>query len=385
MVLAIPGAKLYTATCNRALANAASNNSTRIPVDCNLRKELEYWAFLDSWEEPFPWIPERHSTINISSDSSNYKWGAVVKTRHKNLTFGDYWTDTEMNKDIMIKEALALYRTLLTIQCKMKNSRICALVDNLAVVSAWKNQYAKNEELNHDILKLIFNVVLRNNCLLYVSYVPSAFNVADEPSRKFTKSDASITYQAWAYIDALFGPHTVDMFALDSNAMTSASGAQLKHYTQFPTPSSAGVDAFAQLYTSSEKYYAFPPFCLIPALIKFIVEEKFTCTVVFPNFSPCPSWFPLIVENSEKIVVIGYKGDKGVLKYPSKHGFLSDKRGLPWNLLCASFTGKRSDFHMHKSPPPSYVPVLLVGDSMVRFLQGHSNTTHVVSVGVPLC
>ena len=380
MVLAIPGAKLYTAACNRALANAVLSNLTYIPVNCSLRVEIEYWAFLDSWNEPFPWIPQRHCTISISTDSSNYKWGAVVKTNHKDITFGDYWTELDTGKDIMIKEALALYKTLLSIQNEVKDTRICALVDNLAVVGAWKNQYAKNEELN-DILKLIFNVLLENNCLLYISYIPSACNIADEPSRKFTKSDASITYRAWAYVDALFGPHTVDMFALDSNAVTDVSGTQLKHYTQFPTPNSAGVDAFAQDYTRSERYYAFPPFCLIPALIKFIVEEKFRCTVVFPDFSPCPSWFPFLVDNSEQIIVIGFKGDRGVLRYPSKHGFISDKRGLPWNLLCASFTGEHRDINVPKYPLPSYVPVIIVGDSMVRFLQGYSGTTNVISVG----
>ena len=33
-----------------------------------------------------------------------------------------------------------------------------------------------------------------------------------------------------------FGPHTVDLCSLDSNAMCDDSGEMLKHFTPFPSP-----------------------------------------------------------------------------------------------------------------------------------------------------
>ena len=66
--------------------------------------------------------------------------------------------------------------------------------------------------------------------------------------------------------------------------MKSLAGEQFKHFTPLPTPLSSGIDAFAQTYSDNERYYAFPPFCLLPGFIKFIVQEAINVTLVFPLF-----------------------------------------------------------------------------------------------------
>lgn len=136
---------------------------------------------------------------------------------------------------IMIKEALALKNAIISLGEKVKNSRIDAKVDNKALVFAWNNQYSKNEELNK-ILKDIFQLTFNLNINLSVSYVHTSENPADGPSRSLSKSDASITKRTWWYLQYLFGPHTVDMFSIDSNTMFDEDGKSLPHFTPFPTP-----------------------------------------------------------------------------------------------------------------------------------------------------
>lgn len=86
----------------------------------------------------------------------------------------------------------------------------------------------------------------------------------------------------------LFGKHDVDMFALDSNAMVDYNGVTLEYFTPMSSPFSAGIDAFSQYYVDEKNYYAFPPYSLIPAVIRFAIEEKINCTLIFPQFVPTP-------------------------------------------------------------------------------------------------
>ena len=165
--------------------------------------------------------------------------------------------------------------------------------------------------------------------------------------------------------------------------MRDRYGQALRHFTLFPTPSTAGVDALSQTYLEQDNCYAFPPFCLLPAVVKFIIEEKIRCSLVFPYFSPAPFWIPSITEYASDVVPIGYKGDKGVVLYPSKSGYRADKVGLPWDMLCARFTPRARPCNpfMFPKKPKLVTPVLLIGDSIVRFMEDRCNDTIVISVG----
>ena len=93
MCLAIPAAKLYTSACNLAISRASKMRSFFIFIDSELRQEIEHWCFLDNWANPFSWLPERHFVLKLSSDSSDFKWGAID---HAYLFFGllDRFTKT---------------------------------------------------------------------------------------------------------------------------------------------------------------------------------------------------------------------------------------------------------------------------------------------------
>ncbi|MES9879789.1 MAG: reverse transcriptase domain-containing protein, partial [Sedimenticola sp.] len=384
--LAIPAAKLYTSVCNRAIARSAKFASFMVTVDSDLHEEISHWLFLDDWQTPYPWLPERHFTLNISSDSSGYKWAAVYHSDDGDIAFSDFWPDEKKHLPIMIKEALALQYALSSLGSLISNKRVSAQVDNMALMYAWQNQYSKNAELN-DILKVIFKLIFENNSSLSLSYISTHDNPSDLPSRSLSKSDATISIRTWLFIQHMFGPHTVDMFSLDSNAMQDGRGKRLKHFTPYPSPLTDGVDAFAQRVSGQELYYAFPPFCLIPVTIRFIIQERITCTLVFPDFHPHPPWYNTVIRHASHVLPVGFENDKGVLLYPSKAGFLADKQGLHWNLLAAHFspcspTGATYLFRTHSFQRSlNHTPVLFIGDSMIRFLEHRFDNTLVMSLG----
>ena len=42
-----------------------------------LRKELEFWGFLDTWDKCVPWRQERHVSLVVSTDASSYRWAVI--------------------------------------------------------------------------------------------------------------------------------------------------------------------------------------------------------------------------------------------------------------------------------------------------------------------
>ena len=384
MILAIPAAKLYTTACNKAISWATLHRSYIIPVQDDLREEVLYWQFLDDWTKPFPWLSERHISIQLSTDSSNYKWAAILHADNGDVVSSDIWSNEDRSLPIMLKEALALKNALICFRTEISGKRVKALVDNKSVCFAWSNQTSRNSHLNR-VLKDIFTLTLELNCSLDIVYIPSKLNPSDLPSRSLSKVDATLTYRTWLYVQFLFGPHTVDIFSLDSNAMTNPAGEKLRHFTPFPSPQSSGVDAFAQTYTSDERYFAFPPFCLLPGFIKLIIQERINVTLLFPLDDLFEPWHVLIMTYAHIIFPVGYKGDKSVLLYPTKKGYQWDKLGLPWNLMAAKFdfsTYEGKFIQLHRvTRPINLTPTLFLGDSMIRFITNLYEDTHVISVG----
>lgn len=99
-----------------------------------------------------------------------------------------------------------------------------------------------------------------------LEYVPSKANLADEPSRLVDIQDTMLSRATWGTVEDLFGPHTVDLMACDSNVMEDTQGQPLRHFTRYPSPGSAGVNTFAQDIHSEENPYDFP---LLPLFFLF--------------------------------------------------------------------------------------------------------------------
>lgn len=85
---------------------------------------------------------------------------------------------------------------------------------------------------------------------------------------------------------SFFGLPEIDLFA-------SRLNAQLSRYVSWlPDPNAESVDAFS-LNWREFKFYAFPPFCLIPKCLQKIRMDKAKGLLVVPNW-PTQAWFPCI-------------------------------------------------------------------------------------------
>lgn len=328
-VLVVPASRLYSREVHRAIG-MAERNSRRVEVVGALREEIEFWKFLDNWNGFVSWRSERHLQISLATDSSGYKWGALVFSQKE--SFGDFW-GIDDKRPIHLKEGDALLNALLSLGKQVENHRVDAYVDNKALVHVWENQGGKDVRFNN-IMKSIFVFTEKNNVDLKLHFIPSGDNAADGPSRSLSFQDCQLSGKSWSEIQLAYGPHSVDLMALDSNVMLNERGEKLRHFTQGPSPLSSGINVFSQDVSLEDNPYVFPPFCLISVLLKFLESQRVKkCTVVVPEIVPTPVWWPLFWLYVESFIVLGNKGDTGVLKLPSKQGFVLDKVGLKWKLI----------------------------------------------------
>ena len=266
------------------------------------------------------WKKEKHLVMEIHTDASTYKWGGVIHFETGTQEVYDFWSEDERTSPIMVLEAEALLNVLRAISKRIRGKRVDANVDNKALFHSFYNEGSKSRALN-SVFKEIFNLVLQLDIVLNLAFVSSENNLADKPSRILNNSDAMLSERAWCQIQQAFGEvhgQSLDLFSLDSNAMIDKDGKPLRHFTPFWTPDTAGVNVFAQHISQQENCYAFPTFNLLVPLIGFINECQINCTVVVPAYDITPVWMPLVADIMHDALLLGLKGQKGILRYPSK-------------------------------------------------------------------
>ena len=74
LAIAVPGARLYTNEINQAIS-CATCSSRPVVISESLRKELQHWLFLETWDGFLPWRSEKHTHIQLYSDLSSHAWG----------------------------------------------------------------------------------------------------------------------------------------------------------------------------------------------------------------------------------------------------------------------------------------------------------------------
>lgn len=337
MALAVPGARLYINEINVAISRAM-RSSRPLKVSPALRKELEHWLFLQSWNGFLPWRTEKHTHIKLYSDSSSFAWGGVLSPGAIEVSVRDYWGGHIMGADIATKETLALNNVLQCFEDRVRNSWVDAFVDNQALLHSWNRQGSRSQSLTA-ALKCLFETTMRLNIDLNVHFVPSTENPADAPSRRLNLQDSKLSPTLWHLVQNLYGNlkgHSIDLMARASNVQTDLVGNALPFFSESPLANSLGVNVFAQspdLY-SPEVFtnpYVFPPICLIPHVFKYLNSLQLPYTMVIPDVRPRCFWWPLLISACSSSHLLATRGTTGALLVPSKNGF-SDEWPIPWDL-----------------------------------------------------
>lgn len=69
-------------------------------------------------------------------------------------------------------------------------------------------------------------------------FIPSKLNPADRPSREVDMMETTLSEESAREINIVFGPHSVDLMASESNVHRFFDGVPLRYLSKNKTPSS---------------------------------------------------------------------------------------------------------------------------------------------------
>ena len=259
-----------------------SNYNTPVELTTTAKADLLWWITALQKQQGSRIVPPT-ADLTIFSDASKQGWGASwgqVRT-------GGSWSKDESKDHINILELRAAYFALKSFLPSQTNKVICLKMDNTTAISYLNKMGGTHcPQLLHLTLE-IWDWCEKRKLFLLAQHIPGKINVeADAESR--IKRDLNDWKIHPAVIAPLIRHCTVDLFA-------SRLTHQLKRYVSWrPDPNAIHIDAFT-LNWSNLMAYAFPPFCLIPAVLHKVKREHATIVLVAPLWTAQP-WWPLLIE-----------------------------------------------------------------------------------------
>lgn len=185
--LALPFARPYLTVLETMLAICGPRPFLPHSPPHHLKKDLQWW--LNSLTRPspphiisihLPFVP-----LNAYSDASSTGIGIIVDGRWRSWSLRPGWSTLGGARDIAWAEAVGFELLIIAITDLLKlHRRVQVFGDNISIIGAWANGKSRNRLVN-EVFKRIFAYLQSSAPLSTVcpTYVPSASNLADSPSR----------------------------------------------------------------------------------------------------------------------------------------------------------------------------------------------------------
>ncbi len=274
------------------------------PESC--REDLLWWASPQNIFAATFQVQEH--TTTLTTDASLTGWGAI---------WGDHevhgaWENDDRRIDEL--ELRAVLQAIETLPILQTGQRILLRCDNTTAVAYVNNMGGRIFRLNR-VAKRIWEKLEATNTFMTAVYIPTDENPADALTRGVTSRkrmlDTEVSLNPEIFRSLLHaGPFTptVDWFASDLNAQLP------RFYVWEPQPQTAaeGVNAFMVSWKNVTGY-AFPPFSLIPRILRKIKDDQAQVLLLHPLW-PGALWYPSLLEITRMQRSIPPSAD--VLRYP---------------------------------------------------------------------
>ena len=206
---------------------------------------------------------------------------------------------------------LAIYLGLKTFVAKKQQMHIRIMCDNTSAVNILNHMGTNHSDQCNELAKVIWEWCIIRNIWLSAAHIPGKKNiVADFESRRNQRESEWMLNK-----ESLFGAlkslrvtPTIDLFA-------SRINKQFQRYVSYrPDPDAEAINAFL-LNWEKLKFYAFPPFSVIPDVLAKIQKEGAEGIAVLPDW-PTQSWYAK-ASRLLKQQPVHLKASKTLLSLPS--------------------------------------------------------------------
>ena len=250
-------------------------------------KDIEWWR--DNIDDAVNVIDESHGEpdIVIYSDASRLGWGCDSQLGKS----GGHWSEEEQTLHINVLELTAAWFALQALVSHQSNKHIRIMMDNTTAVACVNKMGTSHSHECDCVTRNIWEFCQSRDLWLSAAFIPGKENVeADSESRKINldaewKLDSDLLKQATELLK--FKPD-IDLFATRLNY-------QYQKYVSYrPDPGAFKVNAFDVNWLQFN-WYAFPPFSLIPRILRKVNREKSTGILAIPFWLSQP-WFPRVAD-----------------------------------------------------------------------------------------
>jgi hypothetical protein len=280
----------------------------RWPV--SMLSDLRWWknsppGWKCSFEVPIP-------SSTLITDASLEGWGIIWDGVE---LFGPW--DTECEERIDECELLAI---LYAVQCwpaeVPDGSTVQLWCDNQVAVAYIRNMGGRVERLDR-VAREIWTELEKRQVFMIASYINTKENPADALTRGVTNKrqllDCEVQLNPSVFeslcVQGPFCPE-VDWFASSENHQLS------RFYSWKPNPAAEGCDAFS-FYWGDVNGYIYPPFVLIPRILRKVIEDKACILLIHPDW-PGALWGPDLRRMARWSVPLPTSAD--LLRYPGQPG-----------------------------------------------------------------
>ena len=256
-------------------------------LDSPVVEEMQWWH-----DEMHQWsgkaIISARCQMVVTTDASGLGWGGWWRPFGHSGKLKDeargFWLPTEEG---MSSNARELSGVKLTIQAGLEHfrNRVVLVETDNKVTQAYINHLGGRSIFLNSIARDLWSMCYRAHILLVAVHRPGKVNVrADRLSRwKHDHTDIRLSKAAFEIVDRRYGPHSVDLFATRDNRLLP------RYVSWHPDPSAVAVDAFL-FPLKGENPYCFPPVTCIPRLLREVLRQQVTVTLIAPDWQA--AWRP---------------------------------------------------------------------------------------------
>ncbi|MEW8544538.1 MAG: reverse transcriptase domain-containing protein, partial [Candidatus Thiodiazotropha sp.] len=220
-------------------------------------------------------------------DASDFA-GAAVLLSSSNQVARYMFSESEAKLSSTYRELRALEYAIQCFSSSLEGHFVKVYTENQNVVRLVSR--GSTETNIQSLAKTIFALSIKHHIMLEVAWVPRECNAeADFYSKMFDWDDWGVSPHIFEFFNSKWGPYHVDRFADDSNKKCQVFNSQ------FWTPGTAGVDAFAFDWSGVNNWLA-PPVCLVPRVLRQLVLNRAFGTLVVPKWQSAIFW-PLLIDS----------------------------------------------------------------------------------------
>ncbi|KAJ3400214.1 hypothetical protein HDU80_007179 [Chytriomyces hyalinus] len=293
--LAFQGGHAFTS--EQYMALAAGTRGSRIRIGDCLREELQEWECLDldrtdRWVGA-RWLSAKHATIEVrlETNANDFRLGAALIVGDKKSLMGEEAPDWMLPGEgisINVREAQALLAAMCEFAEQLRHKWVDVWLDSQVVVMCLMHGLSTQPLIN-DILKEVCS---------------EANATADGITREDLGNDYRLNQALFKTLERTFGPFTADAMASSVNAKCP------QFFSHYQCQGSFGQNLLAMRPRRSERLYVFPPFSMLAAVVKFLLDSNAAFLIVFPQ--NWDSWWLALLRRAKSAKRIGIKGNTNV-------------------------------------------------------------------------